>query len=208
MRCEEADVLAGNRLVSPSADRNKAPIAGVLAKILPETGTVLEIASGTGQHTVHFARAMTKLVWQPSVREPECLRSIAGWLAAESLPNVNEPLDLDVGAKVWPITSAAAVVCINMIHIAPWSAAEALFRGSRAILSSGGILFLYGPYRRQGKHTSPGNEGFDRQLRERNPEWGVRNLEDVALFAGTQGFNLYETHDMPANNLSVVFRER
>jgi hypothetical protein len=208
MRCEDLGGLTDGRLLSPSAERNKGPIAEVLARVLPESGTVLEIASGTGQHTVHFARAMPNLTWQPSEPDAECLRSIAGWLATESPPNVNAPVHLDVGSHVWPVSSAAAIVCINMIHIAPWSATEALFRGSEQILSSGGILFLYGPYRRQGQHTSPSNEVFDRQLRARNPEWGVRNLEDAALLANAQSFELQDAYDMPANNLSVVFRKR
>ena len=208
MRCENLDNLAGGRLVSPSAERNKAPIAEVLKQSLPGQGLVLEVSSGTGQHVVHFARAMPYLTWQPSERDEDCLQSIAHWLAAEPLGNVRAPLRLDVSDQPWPVGSAEAVVCINMIHIAPWSAAEALFHGAKTVLGPGGTLFLYGPFRREGGHTSPSNKAFDRQLRSQNPEWGVRDLDDVARHAEAQGFGAAEIHEMPANNISVVFRKR
>ena len=208
MRCENLDNLAGGRLVSPSAERNKGPIADLLRQILPHPGLVLEVSSGTGQHVVHFAREMPYLTWQPSERDEESLQSIAHWLAAEALTNVRAPLRLDVGDQPWPVSSAIAVVCLNMIHIAPWSAAEALIGGARATLSPGGALFLYGPFRREGRHTHPSNEAFDRQLRLQNPEWGVRDLEDVARHAEAQDFGAPEIHEMPANNVSVVFRKR
>jgi SAM-dependent methyltransferase len=208
MRCENVDSLVGDRLVSPSAERNKDPVADVLCRVLPDQGLVLEVSSGTGQHVVHFARAMPHLRWQPTERDEDNLRSIASWRAAEALPNVLEPIRLDVVDQPWPVSSAAAVVCLNMIHIAPWAAAEALIRGAEAILAAGGILFLYGPYRREGRHTAPSNEAFDQQLRSRNPDWGVRDLEEVVRFAGQHGFDASEIHEMPANNLSVVFRRR
>jgi uncharacterized protein DUF938 len=208
VRCEALGALANDRLVSPSAERNRAPISQVLSQVLPEQGVVLEISSGTGQHVVHFARAMPKLVWQPSERDAACLRSIVAWLAAENLPNVRPPLHLDVGASPWPIASAAALVCINMIHIAPWSATESLLRGGEALLSGGGVLCLYGPFRRQGRHTAPSNEAFDTQLRGRNQDWGVRDLDEVARLADKAGFDLLPTHEMPSNNLTVVFRKR
>ena len=154
MRCEELGSLANHRLVSPSAERNRAPISEVLSQVLPERGVVLEIGSGTGQHVVHFARAMPNLIWQPSERDDDCLRSIVAWLSVEQLPNVRPPLHLDVSASPWHITSAAALVCINMIHIAPWSATQALFCGGEGLLSGGGVVCLYGPFRRQGRHTS------------------------------------------------------
>ncbi len=208
MRCENVDSLVGDRLVSPSAERNKAPVADVLCRVLPDQGLVLEVSSGTGQHVVHFARAMPHLRWQPTERDEDNLRSIASWRAAEALPNVLEPIRLDVVDQPWPVSSAAAVVCLNMIHIAPWAAAEALIRGAEAILAPGGILFLYGPYRREGRHTAPSNEAFDRSLKARDPDWGVRDLEEVARFAGQHGFDAPEIFEMPANNLSVVFRRR
>ncbi len=208
MRCENLDDLADGRLISPSAERNKGPIAEVLERVLPADGVVLEVASGTGQHIVHFARAMPHLTWQPSERDEASLRSIAHWVAAAALPNIRAPLRLDVAEQPWPVGSAVAVASINMIHIAPWSAAEALVRGAGAVVGPGGILFLYGPYRRNGRHTSPSNAVFDRQLRSQNPQWGVRNLEDVARCAQAHAFGAPETHEMPANNLSVVLRRR
>jgi SAM-dependent methyltransferase len=208
VRCEELGVLANDRLVSPSAERNKAPIGEVLSQVLPECGVVLEVGSGTGQHVVQFAQAMPNLIWQPSERDADCLRSIRAWLSVEQPPNVRPPLHLDVSALPWPVDSAAAVVCINMVHIAPWSATEALFQGSGSLLRGGGLLCLYGPFQRQGRHTSPSNKSFDALLRRQDPEWGVRDLDDVSLVADRAGFNLLQTHEMPSNNLTLVFGER
>jgi cyclopropane fatty-acyl-phospholipid synthase-like methyltransferase len=208
MRCENADALTDGRLVSPSAERNKGSIAEVLERVLPGSGFVLEVSSGTGQHVVHFARAMPHRVWQPTERDPACLRSIRAWLSAEELENVKAPLYLDVHDKVWPVAHVDAAVCINMIHIAPSSATDALFRGAKTIMNSGCALVLYGPFRRQGQHTSSSNEAFDRLLQAQNPEWGVRDLEDVAQIAGKEGFDLRESCEMPANNLAVIFWKR
>jgi SAM-dependent methyltransferase len=208
MRCETLSHLEAGRLVSPSAERNKGPVAEVLKQALPDRGLVLEIGSGTGQHVLHFAREAPHLTWQPSERDAECLQSIALWLAAERPANVLAPLRLDVREEPWPISSAAAVVSLNMIHIAPWDAGMALIRGAAAILEPGAVLFLYGPFRRGDKHTSPSNEAFDRQLRAQSPAWGVRDLEEVTRYATAHGFALPETYEMPANNLSVVLRKR
>jgi hypothetical protein len=208
IRCEDAHLLASARLVSPSAERNKGPIAEVLQRVLPESGCVLEVSSGTGQHAVHFARIMPHLVWQPTECDPECLRSIAAWSAIEGLANVKPPLALDVHDEAWPADQVDAAVCINMIHIAPSSATGALFRGTSRILNSGAALVLYGPFRRDGQHTSPSNEAFDRLLRTQNPDWGVRNLDDVVETAVKEGFELQEICPMPANNLTAVFRKR
>lgn len=232
MRFEPADVLPDSRIVSPSAERNKGPIAEVLMELLPERGGVLEVSSGTGQHIVHFAQAMPHLRWQPTEYDADNLKSIASWLERARLSNVNAPILLDVHDEVWPATIAAgdslvpagdslanrsvagrpvevaAVVCLNMIHIAPPSATEALVRGAANILRSGGILFLYGPFRREGRHTSASNEAFDQLLRGRNPDWGVRNLEDVALLATSAGFQLQEIKAMPANNFAVAFSKQ
>ena len=208
MRCEELSVLPSDRLVSPSAERNKAPISAVLSQVLPKCGVVLEVGSGTGQHVVEFARAMPNLIWQPSERDADCLRSIRAWLAVEKLSNVRPPLELDVNVLPWPIDSAAALVCINMIHIAPWSATEALFQGSRTLLSVGGLLCLYGPFKRQGQHTSPSNKTFDALLRRQDPEWGVRDVDDAFRLADETGLDLRETHEMPSNNLTLVFARR
>ena len=173
----------------------------------PQVGVVLEISSGTGQHVVHFARSMPGITWQPSERDAGCLQSISAWLASEGLANVRAPLHLDVDDAVWPVSSADAIVCINMIHIAPWRATRALMRGAGVTLRAGGSLYLYGPYRRQGRHTSASNLAFDAQLRATNALWGVRNLEDVTGEANAAGFEAVRTIEMPANNLSVVFRK-
>ena len=145
------------------------------------------------------------LIWQPSERDAKCLKSIRAWLAVEKLSNVRSPVQLDVGALPWPIDSAAALVCINMIHIAPWPATEALFQGSRSLLSGGGLLCLYGPFKRRGQHTSVSNEGFDALLRRQDPEWGVRDIDDVSRLADEAGLDLRQTHEMPSNNLTLVF---
>jgi hypothetical protein len=175
---------------------------------LPDHGTVLEISSGTGQHVVHFAREMPDLIWQPSERDEPSLLSIERWMAAESLPNILAPLRIDVTELPWPAGNAEAIICLNMIHIAPWSAAEGLILGAESILGQGGVLFLYGPYRRQGRPTASSNEAFDEQLRSRNLDWGLRNVEDVARYAMLHGFDPPEIHEMPANNLSLVFRKQ
>lgn len=208
MRCETAELLADGRIVSPSAERNKGPIAEILMHLLPAQGEVLEVGSGTGQHVLHFAQAMAHIRWRPTERDADALESIASWLRQTPAPNVDAPLRLDVCDPIWPAHDLAAVVCINMIHIAPPPATEALLRGAGAVIASGGILFLYGPYRRQGLHTSPGNKAFDERLKAANPEWGVRNLEDVVHLASSVGFELEQTHDMPANNLAIVLRKR
>jgi SAM-dependent methyltransferase len=192
------------RRTAPAAERNKEPILGVLKRVLPARGLVLEIASGSGQHVVHFARALPALQWQPTEFDPDMLPSIADWIEAKQPANVRAPLLLDVG-KPWPINHADAVVCINMIHISPWQATLDLISGAARVLDSGGVLFLYGPYRRFGAHTAPSNEALDADLRARNPEWGVRDLEAVEAVAQQQGFALKDIDAMPANNLSVAF---
>ena len=198
----------GDRFASPSAERNKDPISGILKDVLPREGLVLEIGSGTGQHVVHFGRVMPHLTWQPSECDASSLRSIAHWMAEADLQNVRSPLLLDVMEQPWPISSAAAVVSLNMIHIAPWSATEALIRGAQHVLRERGLLFLYGPFRRDGRHTADSNEAFDRSLRLRNPAWGVRDLEEVTRIASAHGFGTPAIHEMPANNLSIVFAKR
>lgn len=192
------------RQSAPAADRNKGPILEVLERVLPETGLVVEIASGTGQHVVHFAKALPRLTWQPTEPDPRMRRSIAAWLAESGLSNVLEPLDLDVCRADWPVERADAVVCINMVHISPWRATEQLIAGCGRLLGRGGILFLYGPYRRAGRHTAPSNGAFDQSLRQRDPEWGVRDLETVVETAERHGLALSEVVEMPANNLSLV----
>ena len=193
---------------APSAERNREPILAVLERVLPATGTVLEIASGTGQHAIHFAAALPHLVWQPSDLDDEARASIAAWTAHSGLANVRPPLALDVRDASWGIEAAAAIVCINMIHISPWASAQALIGGAGRLLGPGGVLFLYGPYRRGGVHTAPTNAAFDEQLQRRNPAWGVRNMEDVVALADAAGFDAEDPVEMPANNFSLVFRKR
>jgi SAM-dependent methyltransferase len=192
---------------APSAERNREPILAVLQHALPRTGVVLEIASGTGQHAMHFAAALPHLVCQPCDPDADARASIAAWTAHAGLANVRAPLALDVRRPPWGIEAAEAIVCINMIHISPWAAAQALFAGAARILASGGIVFLYGPYRRNGAHTAPSNEAFDLQLRSRDPEWGVRDMEAVVELAASVGFEGEEPVAMPANNFSLVFRK-
>ncbi|MDN8035179.1 DUF938 domain-containing protein [Burkholderia vietnamiensis] len=194
------------RLSALAAERNRGPILDVLRRVLPAHGSVLEIASGTGQHAVHFAQAMPGLRWQPSDPDPRARRSIAAWAAHAGVANLAEPLAFDVRDASWPADALDAVVCINMIHISPWACTAALFAGAARALRTGGVLFLYGPYRREGRHTAPSNEAFDRQLRERDASWGVRDLEAVVALGLDCGLDCVEVVEMPANNLSVVFR--
>jgi SAM-dependent methyltransferase len=193
---------------SPSAERNREPILAVLRDALPPAGRVLEIACGTGQHAVCFARALPGLDWQPSDADADARASTAAWAAHEALPNLREPLALDVHQADWGVDLLAAVVCINMIHISPWSAAEALFAGAGRRVIDGGVLYLYGPYKRGGAHTAPSNEAFDRQLQSRDPAWGVRDMETVIALGDAAGFSCDEPIAMPANNFSLVFRKR
>ena len=193
---------------SPSAERNREPILAVLRGALPATGRVLEIASGTGQHAMYFAGALTGLDWQPSDADADARASIAAWIAHDGLPNVRAPLALDVHQPDWGVDSLDAVVCINMIHISPWSATQALFAGASARLVDGGVLYLYGPYKRGGAHTAPSNEAFDQQLRSRDPRWGVRDMEAVVTLGESVGLVCDEAVAMPANNFSLVFRKR
>lgn len=207
MRLEDPNATGDGRLASPSAERNREPIANILSQVLPQSGLVLEVGSGTGEHTIHFARMMPHLTWQPSEREKDCLRSISAWAAVEAQANVLQPLHFDVTDAQWPIANAEAIVSINMIHIAPWSVAQALLRGASRLLPPGGLLCLYGPYRVAGQHTSVSNREFDAQLRAMNSEWGVRDLDALANEARTFNIELAWTFQMPANNLVVVFRK-
>jgi cyclopropane fatty-acyl-phospholipid synthase-like methyltransferase len=193
---------------APATARNREPILNILRKVLPAEGTVLEIASGTGEHAVHFAAALPGLTWQPSDPSAEARASIAAWIAAAGLVNLVEPLALDAAAPDWPIAGADAVVCINMVHISPWIATEGLMQGAARVLPMDGPLVLYGPYRRAGRELEPSNAAFDESLRQRDPAWGLRLLEDVVELAGEQGLALDSVNEMPANNLTVVLRRR
>lgn len=192
------------RAFSPSAARNREPILAVLRRVLPRRGKVLEIASGTGEHAVFIAGAMPGLSWQTSDPDAAAHGSIEAWIAHERLANVLPPLAVDVRARDWGVAAPFdAVVAINMIHIAPWPAARALFEGAARLAA--GLVYLYGPFKRGGAHTAPSNEAFDRWLKDRDPASGVRDLDDAAREAAACGFGLSEIVEMPANNLSLVF---
>ena len=200
--------LPPGALIAPAVARNRDPILAVLRRVLPERGLVLEIASGSGEHAIYFAAALPHLTWQPSDPDPEARESIAAYRAATALPNVLPALALDAAASHWPVMHIDAIVSINMIHIAPWAAAEGLMAGAERQLPAGRVLFLYGPFRERGQHTAPSNAAFDESLRARNREWGVRDLDEVAALASRHGLALEERIAMPANNLSVVFRRQ
>ena len=203
---QRGERTADGKWSTPTAERNKGPILDVLAQVLPSRGLVLEIASGTGQHVMHFAKALSGLTWQPSDPDAELRESIGLRIQEERRANVKWPIDLDVIKLPWPLHTADAILAINMIHVAPWSATLALFEGAKALLSIQGVLFLYGPYRRFGRHTAASNAQFDLDLRTQNPEWGLRDLEAVSEVAARTGFILAETIEMPANNFSLVFK--
>ena len=192
-------------LHATSTDRNRGPILDVLRRVLPQTGLILEIASGTGEHTAFFAPALPALRWQPSDASATYLDSIRAWSAASGADNIAPPVQLDVERQPWPITRADAILNINMIHISPWSTTEALFRGAARVLPPSGVLFLYGPFKRDGQHNAESNQRFDERLRGEDPRWGVRDLGDVETVASSAGFHLAEIIPMPANNLSLVF---
>ncbi|HEY0709001.1 MAG TPA: DUF938 domain-containing protein [Polyangia bacterium] len=193
---------------APATTRNREPILEVLRRVLPAEGTVLEIASGTGEHAVFFAAAFPRLIWQPTDADAGALASIAAWTSESSASNVATPLPLDVSASTWPIERADAIFCANMIHIAPWAACLGLLSGAGRCLPPGAPLVTYGPYRIGGAHTSESNAAFDADLRARNPLWGVRDLEAVVEVASANGLDLAERVAMPANNQTLVFRRR
>ncbi|MGA9581557.1 MAG: DUF938 domain-containing protein [Allosphingosinicella sp.] len=191
---------------APATERNREPIAAVLREILPGRGTLLEIASGTGEHAVFFAGLFPALRWLPSDPDPEALASIRARRDEAGLENLLEPVRVDAAAGTWPVATAAAILCVNMVHISPWAATEGLMRGAGRLLPAGAPLVLYGPYRRAGMPTAPSNEAFDSSLRARNPEWGLRDLEAVEAEAAKHGLRLERVVEMPANNLTLVFR--
>ncbi|MFB2767999.1 DUF938 domain-containing protein [Pelatocladus sp. BLCC-F211] len=202
------------RQYAPATQRNREPILEVLTQVLPATGSVLEIASGTGEHAVYFAPRLSPRQWIPSDPNPLHRASIAAWSKHLPCESLQPPLEIDVRESVWMVEKEAlfttspitAIVNINMIHISPWAACLGLMAGASRILPSGGILYFYGPFKRNGKHTAPSNAAFDQSLRAQNPEWGVRNLEDVVIAASRNSLSLLNIYQMPANNLSVVFK--
>jgi SAM-dependent methyltransferase len=193
---------------APATQRNRDPIVAVLRDVLPEAGRVLEIASGTGEHVVHFAAYFPQLTWQPSDFDPAGLTSIAAWIAESRLPNIAAPVQIDATSADWPVDEADAIVCINMVHIAPWGATLGLFSGAAKLLAPGAPLFLYGPFLEDGVPTADGNVTFDASLRAGNAEWGLRRVEEVAEVAGKVGFEMEARLEMPANNLSLIFRRQ
>ncbi|MGB3297223.1 MAG: DUF938 domain-containing protein [Phormidesmis sp.] len=196
------------RQYAPATERNRQPILDVLKRTLPAEGTVLEISSGTGEHITFFAPRLSHLQWLPSEPQPLSRKSIQSW--GEALPSHNlllPPLDLDVSAQPWPtVENISAIININMIHIAPWEMCEHLMAGAEKTLPKEGVLYLYGPYKRQGERTAPSNESFDAMLRDRNPSWGIRDLEAVVETASQHSLKLKQVIEMPANNFSVVFQ--
>jgi SAM-dependent methyltransferase len=194
------------RRFAPAVARNKAAITEILARHLPASGLILEIASGSGEHALHLAASFPALIFQPTDPDAAALASIAAWRAEAQLANLQMPLALDVMADAWPVQKADAVLCINMIHIAPWEATAALMRGAARVLPPNGMLFLYGPFKRNGQHTAASNAEFDASLRGQDARWGVRDLEAVAEIASAAGFAAPVAEAMPANNLLVIFR--
>lgn len=206
------------RQFAPATERNREPILAVLQRVLPDSGLILEIASGTGEHASFFAPQLAPCSWLPSDANADALASIHAWQQRTSSPYLLSPIALEVSQSDWPQTvresrpflsvdaPLVAIVNINMIHISPWSATLGLMAGAGALLSPGGILYLYGPYQQNGKHTAPSNETFDEMLKARDPSWGVRHLEDVITAAAEHGLDWQEAIAMPANNLSVIFR--
>ena len=205
---EQRGVRADQRMVSPAVARNAAPILAVLKRVLPAHGVVLEIGCGTGEHAVHFAGAMPGLTWLPSDPDADSRASTASWIRFTGLSNVRPPLDIDVCAKAWGVEQMApfdAIVSLNMIHISPWAASLGLFAGAGRLLRSGGLLFLYGPFMRDGVHNAPSNAAFDASLKASNPSWGLRDIAELERVGESSGLSLHETIEMPANNMSLVF---
>jgi hypothetical protein len=198
--------MSDHRQYAPATLRNREFILDVLRDVLPKRGVILEIASGSGEHVVQFATGFPGLVFQPSDVEPEALESVAAWAKATGVTNVRAPVVLDASQSPWPIASADGIICINMVHISPWEATLGLIKGAAAILPPTSPFYLYGPYKREGFATAPSNQAFDRSLRDRNPNWGLRDLEEVAAMGRSVGFSVPVVTEMPANNLSVVFR--
>jgi len=198
---------AGARRSAPAALRNREPIGDVLEEWLPKSGLILEIASGTGEHASYFADRFPHLVWQPSDAHPDALASIWGWKEESGLANLREPVEIDATSLNWPINRADAVLNFNMAHISPWAASCGLIAGAGRVLAPGGKLILYGPWLKNDIETVPSNLAFDTDLKRRDPEWGLRRVEDFEV-AASGDFDLTETRHMPANNLMLLFTRR
>lgn len=206
------------KLSAPATERNREPILSVLQRVLPQTGTVLEVASGTGEHGVFFAPRLQPRFWQPSEPEARSRGSIDAWRSELGADNLLPPLNIDVRSPTWAVETESAtpqnlpditaIAAINLLHISPWESTLGLMAGANRILNPGGILYLYGAFKKQGQHTAPSNQAFDQMLQWQNPTWGVRDLEEVVDVARKNHLTLLETLDMPANNLSVVFQRQ
>jgi hypothetical protein len=207
------NIMTDQRQYALATQCNREPILNILLEILPSQGKVLEIASGTGEHAIFFAPCLQPRTWIPSDISSVAIASIAAWQQHYQIPNLTAPLILDVTDPNWSKNpdlleqNIQAIVNINMIHISPWEACLGLFAGAENLLPINGILYLYGAYKQNGQHISPSNVAFDRSLRLQNPEWGVRNLEDVINVASKHKFKLQQIQSMPANNLSVIFQK-
>jgi hypothetical protein len=205
-RFYEGPTASDQRRAAPAAQRNREPIADVLKEWLPASGTVLEVASGTGEHAVWFAERFPDLEWQPSDTHREALASIAAWADASRLSNLREPIVIDSSAGDWPVSSVDAVLNINMAQISPWSASLGLIAGAARLLPADGPLILYGPWLKDDIETAPSNLAFDADLKARDPEWGLRRVEDFAAAASAKGFRFIDFRQMPANNLMMLFK--
>ena len=192
---------------APATARNAEPLAEVLAEELPETGLVLEVASGTGEHAVFLARKFPHLRWQPSDTDLDALASIDTWAIEAALDNLAAPIALDAARCDWQARNADAILCVNMVHISPWEAVEGLFAGAERVLDINAPLILYGPYREAGIETAPSNLAFDQSLKQRDPAWGLRHVGDMDRLAAKHGLARTARHAMPANNLVLVYRK-
>ncbi len=194
------------RYHAPAADRNKGPILDVLKQVVPRDAYVLELASGSGQHALFFSSELSGVRWQPSDLNPEAIASIKSYRAESDPERFLDPILVDASNPPWGPTTLDAILCVNMIHISPWSASIGLFGGGAQSLKPGGVLVTYGPYRFGGVFTAPSNQAFDEDLKRRNPEWGVRDVNDLERVARERGFVLESTHSLPANNHLLVWR--
>ncbi|TIX51830.1 DUF938 domain-containing protein [Alteraurantiacibacter aquimixticola] len=193
---------------APAAARNRESIADVLAEELPDSGTVLEIASGTGEHVTLFAERFPQLNWQPSDPDAEARASIAAWSAEAGLANIAPPLEVDASALDWPVEAADAIICINMVHISPVAASEGLLAAAGRMLPSGAPLIFYGPWLEEGVETVESNLAFDASLKSRNPQWGLRRAEWMEALAASHSLRRTRRVAMPANNIMLVYRKR
>jgi hypothetical protein len=205
------DNLKSDRQFAPATQRNRQPILDILLQVLPTQGNILEIASGSGEHCVFFAPHFAPRLWLPSDSNLICRNSIKAWQEYSQINNSKPPENINVQENNWYVPfleqNITSICCINMIHISPWNACLGLFKGAGIILPKGGILYLYGAYKRNGKHISHSNEAFDQFLQEQNSYWGVRNLEDVEKVGEKEGFSLREIIPMPSNNFSIIFQK-